>query len=84
MGPSNHPEKRRQAAEVDLANPSAVNPESIMEATRGAVREALAEQVRLLRRTEIMASQPRVPEGYTLHPELADVVKQLPGTCSLW
>ena len=77
--PSNHPEKRRRAAEVDLANPPAVNPESIMVATRVAAREALAEQVGLYRRTEIMASQPGVPKGYTLDPELSKVVKQLPG-----
>ena len=29
--------------------------------------------------TEIMASQPDVPEGYTPDPELAEVVKRLPG-----
>ena len=28
--------------------------------------------------TEIMASQPNVPEGYTLDLELAEVVKRLP------
>ena len=64
--------------EIDLANPLAVSPESIMAATRGAIREALVEQVRLLRRTEIMASQPSVLEGYTPNPELFQVVKQLP------
>ena len=78
VGPSNRPEKRRQAAKNDLANPSAVNPESVIVATRGTVREALAEQVGLLRRTEIMASQPGVLEGYTLDPELSEVVKQVP------
>ena len=55
-GPSNRPEKRRRASEIDLADPSAVDPESVMAATKGVAREALAEQVRLLRRTEIMAS----------------------------
>ena len=52
----NRLEKRRWAAEVDLANPLAINPESIIVATKGAAWEALAEQVMLLRRTEIMAS----------------------------
>ena len=46
-----------------------------METTRGMARKALAEQVGLLRRTEIMASQPSVLEGYTLDPELSEVVK---------
>ena len=50
-----------------------------MAATRGAAREALAKQVGLLRRTEIMASQPSVLEGYTPYLELFEVVKQLPG-----
>ena len=45
-----------------------------MVAIRGA--EALAEQVGLLRRTEIMASQPGVLEGYTPDPQLSEVVKQ--------
>ena len=49
-----------------------------MAATRGAARGPLAEQVGLLRRTEIMASQPGVLEGYTPDPELFEVVKQLP------
>ena len=52
----NCPEKMRRASEVDLASPPTVNPESIMAVTRDAVREALAEQVGLLRRTEIIAS----------------------------
>ena len=42
--------------EFDLANPLAVNPKSVMAATRGAAREAVAEQVGLLRRTKIVAS----------------------------
>ena len=46
-----------------------------MAGTRGAAREALAKQVRLLRRMEIMASQPGVPEGYTPDPELFEAVK---------
>ena len=50
-----------------------------MAVTRGVAREALAEQVGLLRRTKIMASQPNVLEGYTSDPELAEVVKKLPG-----
>ena len=50
-----------------------------MAATRGAAREALAEQVGLLRRTKIAASQSDVLEGYTPDPELAEVVKKLPG-----
>ena len=49
-----------------------------MAATRGAAREAMAEEV-VGRMTEIMASQPDVLEGYTLEPELAEVVKRLPG-----
>ena len=49
-----------------------------MAVTRGAAREAMAEEV-IERMTEIMASQPDVPEGYTPDPELAEVVKRLPG-----
>ena len=49
-----------------------------MAATRGAAREAMAEEV-VKRITEIMASQPDVPKGYTPDPELAEVVKRLPG-----
>ena len=64
--------------EFDPSNPPTVNSESIMAATRGAAREAMAEQAGLLRRTEIAASQPDVLEGYTLDPELAKVVKRLP------
>ena len=74
-GPSNRPEKRRRASEVDLADPLAVNSESVIAVTRGAAREALAEQVRLFRRMEIMASQFGVPKGYTPDPELAEVAK---------
>ena len=66
-------------SEIDLADPPAIDPESVMAATRGAAREALAEKVELLRRMEIMASQPSVLEGYTLDLELSEVVKQLPG-----
>ena len=64
--------------EFDLANPPVVNRESAMAATKGAAREALAEQVGLLRRTKIAASQPDVLEGYTPDPELVEVVKRLP------
>ena len=46
----------KRAAEINLANPPAVTPESVMVVTRGMAREALAEQVELLRMTEIMAS----------------------------
>ena len=79
MRPSSRHDKRKRTAEFDLANPPAINPESVMAVTRGAVREALAEQVGLLRRTEITASQPGVLEGYTPNPELANVVKRLHG-----
>ena len=65
--------------ELDPANPLAFNLASIMATTKGAAREALAEQVGLLRRTEIAASQPDVLEGYTPDPELVEVVKKLPG-----
>ena len=78
MGPSNSLEKRKRAAEIDLANPPEVTPESVMAATRGTAREALAEQVGLQRRMEIMASQPGMLEGYTLDPELSEVIKKLP------
>ena len=40
-------------------------------------REALAEKVRLQRRTEIIASQLGVLEGYTPDPKLSEVVKKL-------
>ena len=45
----------------------------------GTTREALAEQVGLQRRTEIMASQPGVLEGYTPDLKFSEVVKKLPG-----
>ena len=48
-----------------------------MAATKGAAREAVAEEV-VERMTQIVASQLDVPEGYTPDPELADVVKRLP------
>ena len=50
-----------------------------MVATKGTTREALADQVRLQRRTKIMASQPSILEGYTPDLELLEVVKKLPG-----
>ena len=78
-GPSGCQDKRKRTLEFDSANPLEVNPESVMAATRGAAREALAEQVGLLRRTKIAASQPDVLEGYTPDPELAEVIKKLPG-----
>ena len=37
----------------------------------------MAEEVVVQRMTEIMASQPNAPEGYTLDPELVEVVKRL-------
>ena len=49
-----------------------------MAATRGAAREAMAEEV-VGRMTEIMASQPDVLEGYTPDPELIEIVKRLLG-----
>ena len=70
--------------EFNPTNPPAVNPKSVMAVTRGVAKEALAEQVGLLRRTKIAAYQPDVLEGYTPDPELAEVVKRLPGICSLW
>ena len=39
----------------------------------------MAEQVGLFRRTEIIASQLGVPEGYTPDPELVEFVEQFPG-----
>ena len=78
-GPSHCRDKRKQAVEFDPTNPPVVNPESIMAATRGEAREAQAEQVGMERRTEIVASQPGVLEGYTPDPEFAEVVKRLPG-----
>ena len=59
-----------------MANLSMVNSVSIMAATRGVAKEAMAEEV-ILRMTEIMASQPDVPEGYTPDPEFTEVVKRL-------
>ena len=53
-----------------------------MVATRGAAREAMAEEV-VGRMTEIMASQPDVPEGCTPDPELTEVVKRLSGYLQL-
>ena len=72
-----HSKKRRRSEKIDLANPPAVNPESVMVVTRGKARETVAEQVVAQRMTEIMAFQLDVPEGYTPDPELAEVVKRL-------
>ena len=55
-----------------------MSPGSVIAATRGAAKEAMAEEA-VLRMTEIAASQPGVTEGYTPDPELAEVVKKLPG-----
>ena len=49
-----------------------------MAATRGAAREAMAEET-VLRMTKMAASQPGVTEGYTPDPDFAEVVKKLPG-----
>ena len=68
----------RRSEGIDLANPPAVNPGSVIAATRGAAREAMAEGV-VGRMTKIMAFQLDVPEGYTPDPELVEVVKRLPG-----
>ena len=53
-----------------------MNPRSVMAVTRGAAREAMAEEA-VFMMTEI-ASQLGVPEGYTPDPELTEVVKTLP------
>ena len=45
-----------QFEEINMANPTTVNPESVMVATRGATREVVAEQVMVQRMTKIMAS----------------------------
>ena len=55
-----------------------MNPGSVIAATQGMAREAMAEEA-VLRMTEIAASQPGVTEGYTLDPDLAEVVKRLLG-----
>ena len=70
--------------EIDLANPPVVSLESVMVVTRGSTKEALAKQVGLLRRTEIMAFQPSVLEGYTPYPKLSKVINSCLGICSLW
>ena len=75
---SSSPEKKRRSDGIDLASPPSVNPESAMVVIKGAVREAMAEEV-VGMMTEIMASQPDVLEGYILEPELAEVVKRLLG-----
>ena len=49
-----------------------------MAVTRGAAREAMAEDA-MLRMTKIGASQPSMTEGYTPDPDLAEVVKKLLG-----
>ena len=77
MGPLNRPDKRKWTKGFDSANPPTVSPKSIMAATRGVARETLVEQVGLLRRTKIAASQPDVLDGYTSDLELAEVVKRL-------
>ena len=52
-----------------MANPPAVNSGSVMEATRGAAREAVVEEVVVQRMTEIMASQPDVPDRVYTRPQ---------------
>ena len=70
--------------DIDLANPPMVTLESIMAATRGSAREALAEQVGLQRRTEIMASQPSVLEGTPQTLSFQRSLRSYPGICNLW
>ena len=53
-----------------------MNPGSVMGVTKGTTREAMAEEV-VERTTEIMASQPDIPEGYKPDLELAKVIKML-------
>ena len=53
-----------------------------MEETRDATKEAMAKEV-VRRMTKIMASQPKVSEGYTPDLELVEVVKRLPGYLQL-
>ena len=79
MGPSSRPEKRKPSEGIDLANSLAVNPGSVMAAAKSVAKEAMAEEVVVQRMTEIMAFQPDAPEGYTPDPELAKVIKRLPG-----
>ena len=76
--PSHRRDKKKWAVEFDPANPPTVNPESIVVATRGMAREAQAEQVGLERRTDIVASQPGILEGYMPDPEFTEVVKRSP------
>ena len=71
VGPLTSRDKRKRTAKFDMKTPPSVNPESLMAMSKGATREAQAEQVVLERRTEIAASQPCVQEGYTPNPEVA-------------
>ena len=59
-------------------NPPLVNPESLMATSRGAIREAQAEHVRLERLTENVANQPGVKEGYTPDADIVEAIKRLP------
>ena len=63
--------------DFDPANPSAINPKSLMAITRGAARKAHAERARLERLTEIAATQPGV-EDYTPDFNIAEAIKRLP------
>ena len=77
VGPSTCREKRKRPVEFDLMKPPPVNPKSLMATSRGAAREAQAEQVQLERMTEIAATQPGVEEGYTLDVDIVEVIKRL-------
>ena len=61
-----------------MANPPLVNPGSVMATTRGAARETMAQE-EVLWRVEIAASQPGAGEGFKPDPDLAEVVKRMPG-----
>ena len=71
--------KRKWPTEFDPANPSVVNPESLMVVSWGAAREAQAEHEQLERLTEIAATQSGVEKGYTPDAGIVEAVKRLPG-----
>ena len=72
------------ALEFGPANPSSVDLESLMAASRSESREAKVEHVALEKRTEITTSQSRVQKGYTSTPKSPRSSKGYPGIYSPW
>ena len=59
-------------------NPPAINPKSLMVASKAVAREAQGKYIPLKRFTKVTVTQPALVEGYMLDTNIADAVKLLP------